>query len=515
MQDSLGLIALAIVIIILFSVITGVIIFNAQNEREYLSSQDRENSQILSKAKVGYYWVVEELKNNTISFIPHVYLIDTEGVYTIKNVFEYSFNGLYCIFPVRSLMIFTNGSITKQGVVLSPGQAIIIRPNITTGQIVFVTDSGSTFSLVLFPPSTRTLQAGETNQNYTVFQIGNDSVLAIKSGSSKLLGPENITSVELIYNKTPPLYNRTILPTGTTPQKIVVNCYTVDISYFENVTVIKAVDIRDNKVYLIYAGQACWNGIVYAHYYQNGKLESKQVGRFQIYYNTTYNYYSYGPVNYPNGYMININVSESGYVPLNMTVYTYNVTNQSGYYIIGNYSELWIKPTISNVIIHSSGYSHLYYYYYIYSINYNYSGDNFIRVGGSNVFLGWLDMNISVLLEGSSINQLNLSSFKISYNASEGKFTNLPIILNITYNVSSYSPPFLLNFSFTNQSLPVMFNGTENFLNNSFYIYIYRLPIVVPTNDSILNINYGMYPYIVVFFEIEVNGKVIGENLPL
>ncbi|TRM84721.1 hypothetical protein DJ521_08135 [Sulfolobus sp. E3] len=135
-----------------------------------------------------------------------------------------------------------------------------------------------------------------------------------------------------------------------------------------------------------------------------------------------------------------------------------------------------------------------------------------MRVGGSKIFLGWLDMNVSVLLKGSSINQLNLSSFNIEYNASEGEFTNLPIILNITYNVSSYSPPFLLNFSFTNQSLPVMFNATENFLNNSFYIY--GLPIVVPTNDSVLNVNYGGYPYIVVFFIIELNGKVIGENFP-
>ncbi|TRN04667.1 hypothetical protein DJ527_00135 [Sulfolobus sp. F1] len=513
MQDTLGLIALAIVVIILFSVVTGVIIFNAQNEREYLSSQNVENNQILSKAKVGYYWVVEELKNNTISFIPHVYLLDMEGVYTITNVFEYSFNGLYRMFPVKSLVIFTNGSITKQGVVLSPGQAIVIRPNITTGQIIFVTESGSTFSLVLFPPSTKTLQAGETSQNYTVFQIGNDSILTIKSSSSNLLGPKNVTSVELIYNKTPPLFNSTIPPTGTPPTRIVVNYYTVNVKYFENVTVIKAVDIRDNKVYLIYAGQASWNGTVYANYYQNGLLESQPVGSFHIYYNTTYNYYSYGPVNYPDGYVININVSESGYVPLSMTVYTYNVTNQSGYYIVGNYSELWVKPTINNVEkIHSIGNSYLYYYYYVYSINYNYSSDNFMRVGGSKIFLGWLDMNVSVFLKGSSINQLNLSSFNIEYNASEGEFTNLPIILNITYNVSSYSPPFLLNFSFTNQSLPVMFNATENFLNNSFYIY--GLPIVVPTNDSVLNVNYGGYPYIVVFFIIELNGKVIGENFP-
>jgi len=510
MQDSIGLLALTLLVIIMFSIMVSIIIIIHQNEIQYYNIQNLDNTQAIGKAKVGYYWVVEELKNDTISFIPHVYLLDEEGVYDVKSILETTFNGNTYIFPINTLKIYTNGSLTRDGIILSPGDAIIIRPNITSGQISFITTTGNSYSLVLLPPSTKTLASGEFSSNYTVFRIGNDSILSLNSASNKLLGPKNITSVELIFNSTPPLYNYTVQPSVSKLPLVVPNYYSVHINYFENVTFIKVRDLRNNKTYLVYAGNGSWTGEVYLYYFNNSKLTSIIVGNFTITYNTTYDYYSYGPVNFVKGYIINFDSKEYGYVPLYMILYTYNVSNSSsnGYYTIGEYSQLWVKPEVSNVSvsIYYSGYNYSYFYFYTYLVNYTSNLDS-TRVGGSIIYLGSLSANISVNLNGAE----KIATFDILYNNSQILY-ELPIIMNITYNVSSYSPPFLLNLSLTNQSLPIMFNGTPNLPNYTFYVY--KLPITIPTNDSIINVDSNELPYIVVYFIIEVNGKIVGENMP-
>ncbi|MEM3351150.1 MAG: hypothetical protein QXZ23_12915, partial [Saccharolobus sp.] len=131
-----------------------------------------------------------------------------------------------------------------------------------------------------------------------------------------------------------------------------------------------------------------------------------------------------------------------------------------------------------------------------------------VKIGGSTIYLGDFSLNIKV-----SICNYNIAEFNITYNNSQ-ILTKLPIILNITYNLS-YSPPFLLNFSFTNQSLPIMFNGTSNLPNYTYYIYKLSSSFIpLPINMSILNVNGNGSPEIVVYFVINVNGKSIGENLP-
>ncbi|MEM0165308.1 MAG: hypothetical protein QXW30_06145, partial [Saccharolobus sp.] len=217
MQDSLGLLAITLVIIIAFSILLGILLFTNQvNQQYYFNAQNAINNEIIPKAKVGYYWIVEELKNNTISFIPHVYILDEKGVYDIKYVLETTVNGKSYLFKINKLKIIftnTNGSFTNDGIVLSPGEGIEIRPNITSGIISFITTTGNSFSLFLFPPSSKTLLPNESGENYTVIQIGNESILSVNT-ISHLLGPSNITSVELIYNSSSklPLYNFTVPP---------------------------------------------------------------------------------------------------------------------------------------------------------------------------------------------------------------------------------------------------------------------------------------------------------------
>jgi hypothetical protein len=505
MQDSLGLLAITLAVILLFSILAGVIILNHDDITQFYNVQGNINTEKLSKAKVGYYWVVEELKNITISFIPHVYILDTEGIYNIQSILETTFNGQTYTFPVKNLMIFTNGSLTRYGVVLSPGDAIVIRPNITSGQISFVSNTGNSFSLALFPPSVKTLLPNEYNQNYTVVTIGNESVLSIKTINEKLIGPKNITSDELIFDSTPPLYNETFPPVES---PIPYDSYKVDITYFENVTPVKVIDAKNNETYLIYLGYGYWIGEVYG----NIDEDSVRIGSFNISYNTTYFYYTYGPVNFLSNYKINIHEVSNGYVPLCMILYTYNVTNQSsGYIRIGYYSQLWIKPK-ANVNIAYTGTSNIYYYYYDFMINYaNNNSLNSILIGGSTTYLGYLPINITInAMDNHNLNN-TISSFRIAYNNSQ-QLTSLPIIMNVTYNVISYYPPFVLNFSLTNVSLSIMFNGTANLPNYTFYSY--NLPIVIPTNESILNINGYTSPMIIPFFIIIVNEKIVGENLP-
>ncbi|MEM4086377.1 MAG: hypothetical protein QXR34_08470 [Saccharolobus sp.] len=512
MQDSLGLLAITLVIIIAFSILLGILIFTNQvNQQYYFNAQNAINNEIIPKAKVGYYWIVEELKNNTISFIPHVYILDEKGVYNIKYVLETTVNGKSYLFKVNKLkIIFTNGSFTNDGIVLSPGEGIEIRPNITSGRISFITTTGNSFSLFLFPPSSKTLSPNESGENYTVIQIGNESILSVNT-ISHLLGPSNITSVELIYNSSSklPLYNFTVSPHLTPSSNRETFYYSVKISYKENVTFIEIKDLKNNKTYIAYPGSGIWNGTVYAFY--NNKLTP--VGNFIISYNTTFEYYKYGPVNYPESYVINFSEKENGYVPLDMILYIYNVSNESssGYIIIGKYSQLWVKPqgNTSPVKISYSGDDYSYFYYYNYSISFQEYNLTSAKIGGSTIYLGDFSLNIKV-----SICNYNIAEFNITYNNSQ-ILTKLPIILNITYNLS-YSPPFLLNFSFTNQSLPIMFNGTSNLPNYTYYIYKLSSSsfILLPINMSILNVNGNGSPEIVVYFVIYVNGKIIGENLP-
>ncbi|AAK42796.1 hypothetical protein SULI_02480 [Saccharolobus solfataricus] len=511
MQDSLGLLAITLVIVLLFSILIGIIILNHENFTQLYNIQSNINGEILSKAKVGYYWIVEELKNKTISFIPHVYILDTEGVYNIQSVVETTFNGEIYTFPVKDLLIFTNGSLNRNGVILSPGNVIIIRPNITSGQLSFVTNTGNAFSLALLPPSDRTLLPNKSSQNYTVISLGNENILSIRTTNNHLIGPQNITSVELIFNSTPPLYNYTLQPMVNSPSKVQANYYQVRIAYFENVTFIKALDLKDNNSYIIYPGYGYWSGKVYAI----GNHYNKTVGSFNISYNTSYIYYKYGSINFAQDYIITFHVTSlSGYVPLCMIVYTYNLTNSnSGFYTVGSYSQLWIKPLDNNspVYITYSGYSYSYYEYYNFTFNYlNSNNINPIRVGGSSIYLGYLPINITVYIMGNSLNK-DISSFQILYNNSQ-QLMNLPIIMNITYNITSYSPPFLLNFSLTNVSLTVMLNGTQDLPNYTFYTY--KLNISIPINESILNINGYAQPIVIPYFIIIVNGKIVGENLP-
>ncbi|WP_338604400.1 hypothetical protein V6M85_06355 [Sulfolobus tengchongensis] len=522
MQDSLGLLAITLVIIVLFSILVGVVILDHENEVQSYNIQNKVDSEIINRAKVGYYWVVEELKNETISFIPHVYLSDTEGVYGIEYVIETTFTGNTFTFPINKLIIFTNGSLTRNGIVLSPGETILIRPNITSGQISFVSTTGNAFSLALLPPSSKTLATNESNENYTTVNIGNESILSLKTSSNHSLGPKNITSVELIYNTTPPLYNISISPSLNQPNLILngitILCYKVKISYFENVTFIKAVNSKNNKSYLIYPGYGWWNGTVYMIYKNNnGVLASTSVGYFSIYYNTSYNFFKYGPVNFANGYDITPYVKESGYVPLYMILYTYNVTNSSNneFYKIGKYSQLWVmaKGNNSPVYISYEGYNYSYYYYYKMLTNYEQTQLNPIKVGGSTVYLGYFPLNITVsLVNTNNLMQYNISSFQIAYE-NMPFLSALPIILNITYNVTSYSPPFLLNFSLTNTSLTIMFNGTPNLPN--FSRYIFSLPTMIPINESMLNVDADEFPLVLPFFVIVVNGNTLGENLPI
>lgn len=62
MQDSIGLLALTLLVIVMFSIMVSIIIIIHQNEMQYYSIQNLDNTQAIGKAKVGYYWVVEELK---------------------------------------------------------------------------------------------------------------------------------------------------------------------------------------------------------------------------------------------------------------------------------------------------------------------------------------------------------------------------------------------------------------------------------------------------------------------
>ncbi|QGA53217.1 hypothetical protein GFS03_00680 [Sulfolobus sp. E5-1-F] len=511
MQDSLGLLAITLAIILLFSILTGIIILNHEDIMEFYNTQDAINAEKLSKAKVGYYWVVEELKNKTISFIPHVYILDTEGIYNIQSILETTFSGETYTFPVKNLMIFTNGSLIKDGIILSPGDAIIIRPNITSGQISFISNTGNSFSLALLPPSSDTLLQNESNQNYTVISLGNESILSIKTILDRLLGPQNITSGELVFNSTPPLYNYTYNPSSTEFPSA--EHYQVNITYFENVTPVKVFNLKDNTTYIVYLGYAWWSGKVYA--FKDGN-DGNCVGNFNISYNTSYVYYKYGPVNFIDNYKINFHTLSYGYVPLYMIVYTYNVTNSNlgSYSKIGNYSQLWVRPIGNNsqVYITYSGSSYIHYYYYNFSIRYvDNNSVNSIIVGGSTIYLGYFPINITIDVVDNAGIYNEISSFQILYK-NVPQITNLPIIMNLTYNITSYSPPFILNISLTNASLTIMFNGTANLPNYTFYSY--KLPIIIPTNESILNINGYTLPIFVPYFIIIVNGKIIGENLP-